>query len=420
MKSHLTTILKSSLVLCALGATSVWADMVDRVLVIVNEDVITQSEFDYRLVTLKAEMEREGGANLPADLERQLLEGMISDRLQLQEADRRGITIGDQELQASLQRFAAAQDLDMFQLQQRIESQGQSFSRFSESVRESLTISRLTEFYARTRVVVPDYEIDGFIEQNEMSDAGTRYQIAHILIKNPAQNRELAEQIVSNLRNGGSFQEAVLNYSEATDAQDGGLIGWRQLDQLPEVFAVAIKGVQVGDVTEVLESANGLHILKLLDLEGDREEVLQSSVRHILIKAESEIAKRQARKKMLDIRDRIIGGEDFSDMARIYSDDSVSAANGGDLGWVSPGETVPGFEQAYQQLPLNQISSPIDTRYGVHILEVLDRRQKNVTEQVIRNRVDGLLRRQRAEREFDQWVRELKEGAYIEYVSEPV
>ncbi len=408
-----------SAILIALFSCSVAAEMMDRVLVIVNEDVITQSEFDYRLVTVTAELQRDGAQQIPADLDRQLLDGMVADRLQIQEAERRGIRISDQELQAALMRFAGAQNLDMVQLEQRITSQGQSFPRFKESVRESLVISRLTEFYARTRVVVPDYEIDGFIEQNQMSDAGAEYQIARILISDPEQNRAVADQVVAELQAGASFQQAVLKYSEATDAQEGGLIGWRRLEDLPDVYASAVKTMQVGGVTDVLETGNGLHIIKLLDIKGDREEVMQSQVRHILIKSETAVAKSQAAKKLLNVRQRILDGEDFSALARIYSDDSVSAANGGDLGWVSPGETVPQFEQTFQQLPLNQISQPIETQYGVHILEVLDRRQKNVTDQVIRNRVDNILRRQRAEREFEQWVRELREQAYIEYVSEP-
>lgn len=395
------------------------AAMVDRVLVIVNDDVITQSEFDFRRVTLVSELQRNNSEALPADLDEQLLEGMIADRLKIQEALRRGIRISDQELQAAIQRFATAQQLDLRQLQQRINMQGQSFKRFTESVRDSMVISRLTEYYARTRVVVPDYEIDGFIEQNDMSDAGAEYRVARILISNSAENRELAKNVVEQLRDGASFQAAVLEYSEATDAQEGGEIGWRRLDKLPEIYASTVKALEVGAVSDVLSTSNGLHILKLLDFKGQREEILQSRVRHILIKAETDVAKAQASKGLMEVRERILAGEDFSALARIYSDDSVSAANGGDLGWISPGETVPNFEKTFEQLPLNTVSEPVVTTYGAHIMEVQERRVKNVTEQVIRNRVDNILRRQRAEREFDQWVRELKEEAYIEHVAKP-
>ncbi|MEM7357686.1 MAG: peptidylprolyl isomerase [Pseudomonadota bacterium] len=396
------------------------ADFMDRVLVIVNEDVITQSEFDHRMTTLVGEVTRSGGGELPPDINKQLLDGMVSDKLQLQEADRRGIAINDEELQRALVRFASQQNLTPQQLISSVEAQGQSFRLFSESVRESLTISRLTEYYAQARVVVPDYEIDGFIAQNDLDNASAEYQIAHILIKNPALNRALAQQVVNELRGGLSFQQAVLTYSEATDAQEGGLMGWRTADKLPEVFVDAIKTVPVGGVTDVLESANGLHILKLLDMKGDREEIVQSNVRHILIASTTQVAQAQAAKKLFNIRQRILEGEDFEALARIFSDDSVSAAKGGDLGWVSPGEMVPNFEKTYDQLPIGEISQPISTQYGMHILQVLDRREKNITDQMIRARADNILRRQRAEREFQQWVRELKEQAYIEYVSEPV
>lgn len=395
------------------------ADLIDRVLVIVNEDVITQSEFDHRMVTVVGELKRNGGEELPPDIEKQLLDGMVSDRLQLHEAKRRGIAVGNAELQAALERFAGQQNLTLQQLAQSVEAKGQSFKRFSDSVRESLTISRLTEYYAQVRVVVPDYEIDGFIAQNNLDKAGNEYLIAHILIKEPLRNREIAEQAITEIKGGLDFHQAALRYSEAADAQEGGLIGWRAIDQLPDVFKAAIKTVPVGGVTEVLESANGLHILKLLEMKGDREEIVQSEVRHILIASTTAVAKSQAAKKLSDIRKRILAGEDFSQLARIYSDDSVSAANGGNLGWVSSGEMVPEFEETFQQLPLGEISQPISTQYGVHIIEVLNRRKKNITDQLIRARAENILRRQRAEREFQQWVRELREQAYIEYVSEP-
>lgn len=407
----------------ALGSVLVvgpaYADFMDRVLVIVNEDVITQSEFDHRLLTVLGEIERNGEAK-PKGIEKQLLDSMVSDRLQIQEAKRRGISISDDELSNALGRFGAQQGLDPQQLMVQVEGQGQSFPRFAESVRESLTISRLTEYYARTRVIVPDYEIDGFIAQNKMDDAGAEYQIAHILIKDPEANRELANQAMSELKSGLSFADAVSKYSEATDAQDGGVIGWRSLEQLPEAFKEPIKSVAVGGVTDLLESSNGFHILKLLDLKGEREEIIQNEVRHILISSTTDVAKSQAAKKLTTIRQRIVNGEDFSDLARIYSDDSVSAATGGSLGWVSPGEMVPQFEATFEKLPIGVVSKPINTQYGVHIIEVLDRRKKNITDRMIRGKVDNILRRQRAEREFQQWIRQLKEQAYIEHVSAPV
>jgi len=320
-------------------------------------------------------------------------------------------------LQVALERFAAGQQLTITQLSQRVEGQGQSFKRFSESVRETLIISRLTDYYASVIVKVPDYEIDGLIARNPAVD---QYLVAQILISNSEKNQSLASDLVRDLRSGKSFQQAVLMYSEATNAQDGGVLPWRTLEQLPDVWADALKSIKVGDVTNVIRGENGLHILKLLELKGDREEILQSKVRHILISSSTQVAQAQAAKKLFNIRKRIVAGEEFSQLARIYSDDSASAALGGGLGWVSPGSMVPPFEQAYQKLALGEVSAPIATQYGMHLIEVLDRREKNITDQLIRSRADQVLRRQRAEREFEQWVRELKEQAYVEYVAEPV
>ncbi|WP_189402197.1 peptidylprolyl isomerase [Arenicella chitinivorans] len=390
----------------------------DRVLVIVNEDVITQSEFDYRMATVMDELSN-SGQTPPPGLAKQLLDTMVSDRLQVQEAERRGITVSDEEVQATLQRFAAQQDVTVDQMRRQVQDTGQPFDMFVESVRDSMVISRFTDYYARSRVIVPEYEIDGFIAANNLDQDTSEYEIARILIKTGDGAAELAQQVRSEIGTGMNFEQAVSAYSQATDAEDGGVIGWRNAAQLPEVYVSALQDMQVGDVSPVLTTANGYHILKLLDLKGDRTEIIQSKVRHILISAESRVAKSQAAKKLRELRKRIVEGEDFSALARIYSDDSVSAANGGSLDWVSPGEMVPPFEEAFQKLSLGEISFPVETQFGMHIIIVDDRRKKNITEQMIRGRADQILRRQRADREYKQWVNELQEGAYVEFVTEP-
>lgn len=404
------------------------AQFMDRVLVVVNEDVITQSELDYRMVEVEANIQQNSQQNgqqgslnetQKAALSKQVLESMVSELLQVQEAERRGISVSDAEVELAIERFAAQDNITAEQLRGVMAQRGDSVSRFTKAVRDSLNISRLTEYYARSQVVVPDYEIDGFIAQNDIGEGDTEYQIAHLLIKNPDTNQELAEDVLTQIRSGLNFQEAVLTYSEATDAQEGGLLGWRTPAQLPEIFATAIKNVNVGQVTDVLRSDNGLHILKLLDIQGNREEILQHEVRHILITATTDIARSYAKKRLVEVRQRINDGESFESLARIYSDDSVSAANGGELGWVSPGEMVPQFESTFNQVGLNQISEPFDTSYGVHILEVRDRRTKNITEDLIRAQADNILRQQRTEREFQQWVRELEQESYIQYLAEP-
>ena len=424
MRNFLTNRVTSVLVSVIVFTTSltVHAEYIDRVLVIVNEDVITQSQFDYRLEGIQDEIKASGTASPPTEeLNKQLLDTMVSELLQLQEVDRRSLSVDDAEVASAIQRFALQQDMNVEQLNQSILARGDSVSRFTQTVRDSLNISRLTEYYTRARVVVPDYEIEGFIAQNDM-DADIEYEIAHILIKDPddQENLNLAELALSQINSGLSFTEAANVYSDAADAAEGGLLGWRTASQLPEIFATAIKSVNVGDVTEILQSDNGLHILKLVDIKGNREEVTQHMVRHILISADTDVARSYASKKLNDIKRRIAAGEDFETLARIFSDDSVSAANGGGLGWVSPGQMVPQFEATFNEMSLNEISEPFATNFGVHILQVLDRRSQNITDQLIRVQADNVLRRRRAEREFQQWVRELKEESYVAYIAEPV
>ena len=393
--------------------------LMDRVLVIVNEDVITQSEFDYRYQSLLEDLKR-NNSRLPANLKKQVLDSMVNDLMQVQEAERRGIIINDEELGQAIERFATQQNITTDQLKQSLAENKQSFNMFRESVRDSMAISRFSEYYARSRVIVPEYEIDGVIASENLNADNSEYQLAQILIKNPDVNTDLAKRVRAEIAAGLPFSQAVIQYSESANASEGGVIGWRRSKQLPEVYLTAVRGMQVGDVSEVLATPNGFHILKLLDQKGDKVDIIQTKVSHILIKAESEVAKKQASKKLLQIRQRILNGESFEELARIYSDDTGSAANGGSLNWVSPGEMVEPFEAAFQNIALNKVSEPVSTQFGMHILKVEERRKKNVIEQVLRNRVESRLRRERADREFGQWVRELLEGTYVEYVAEPV
>ena len=410
-----------TIVLLALSLTGVnlaHGAFMDRVLVIVNEDVITQAEFDYRLQSVVNDL-KANSQPVPEDLPKQLIDGMISDKLQVQEAENRGIGIDDNELQRALEAFAGQRNLSVAELKSSIIQAKQPYEMFEASVRDSLIISRFTEFYAQRRVVVPKYEIDTEMRVNKLDQDNSEYRIAHIMINDPGANTELARRVREEIDEGLGFQQAALIYSEASDAQDGGVIGWRTAQELPTMFSEAVKGLQVGEVSQVIPGDSALHILKLLDRKGDITEIIQSKVRHILISAESDVARSQASKKLNDVRQRIIDGERFEDLARIFSDDSASAAVGGSLDWVSPGQMVKPFEETFERLPLGEVSEPVSTQFGVHIMVVEDRRKKDVTDQIKRQRVENFLRRKRADREYSQWVSELLEGAYIERVAEP-
>ena len=393
-------------------------DFDDRVLVIVNEDVITQSEFEIRKRALLAEMDQPE-SELPPEFAENVLEGMISDRLQMQEAERRDLEPSEDEIDFGVQRFVEQQNLSMEQFIKSLVADGQTLTDFRATLKDTIALSRLRDYYARARVIVPDYEIDGFLAVNGSRMNDVQYQVAHLLIKDPVVNAVKAERVRQEIVETGDFAAAVAQYSEGNDAQSGGVMGWRRPEQLPEVFVTALADTPVGGVTKVLESANGLHILKLMDLQGERTEIIQHKATHILISANTEVARAQAAKKLRALRERALGGELFSQLARIHSDDAVSASAGGSLGWVTPGDMVREFEDVMISLPLNEISQPFSSQFGEHIVMVEDRRQKNITEEMMRMRADILLRRQRADREFSQWVRQLRDQAYIEHVVAP-
>ncbi|MEO0368554.1 MAG: peptidylprolyl isomerase [Pseudomonadota bacterium] len=400
-------------------ATNAVAQYADKVLVIVNEDVITQSEFEARKRTVLAEINQPVDA-MPSDFAPKLLDGMISDRLQLQEAVRRSLEPGAEELDFGFERYLQQQGVTQSQFLYELSQSGQSVDDFKNTLKDTISLSRLRDYYARARVIVPDYEIDGWLAVNGNQLNDIQYNVAHLLIKDPVLNRSRAEAAREQIVNTGDFASAAARFSDATDAPEGGLMGWRRPEQLPDIFLNALKDLQVGGVTPILESPNGLHILKLVDLRGERTEILQHRVSHVLINAKTAVARAQAVKRLNKVKELADNGEPFANLARINSDDSVSAAAGGDLGWVSPGEMVYEFEQQMVNAKLNEVSSPFSSQFGVHILLVEDRRNQNITDQMQRRRADSILRRQRVDREFNQWVRDLREQAYIEHVSEPV
>lgn len=404
------------LLLLKLSAVAAFSD---RVLVVVNEDVVTQSEFDYRYQLVAGDYSTKSGSQLPDDVAEKLLDTLISEKLQIQEAQRRKISVNNEELSVAVERYSAQQGLSVVQLREKLIRDGQPFEVFKQALRDNILIARLNEYYAQYRVSVPDYEVDGFLERNNWDADQAEYLVAHILLPIGDDNEQLANDIVQQLRNGASFQQAVLNYSTATNASEGGVIGWRKKNQLPSVFAQALDTLAPGGVSNPIAGPNGFHILKVQDQRGQSTEIVQSKVQHILIKAETAVAKKRAKLKILKLKQRILEGEDFADLARIYSDDTGSASLGGDLGWVSSGQMVKPFEAAYSTLPVDQISEPVETRFGVHLMRVMERQTKNVTEQLARARAENILRRQRAEREYSQWVRSLRDNAYIEQINKP-
>lgn len=399
---------------------------IDRVLVIVNDEVITESEFRERYRGVLRDLASRGGEPPPRDLlRRQVLERMINDRIQLQVAKRLGITVSDEMVEEALRNVARGNRMSVEELQTKVASEGLTFDSLREHFRQQLTIRSLLEREIQARVDVTDEELEAFLASQASQTPGAEYNVSHILIRLPksATGEEIeaararAEEVLQELRDGLDFRKAILSYSQANDALEGGNLGWRKPGQLPALFLDALEPLKPGEFTDILRSPNGFHILHLNDVRGASGAVVsETHARHILIKTDAFISVQEAVRRLQEIRNRIENGEDFAELARAHSDDTVSSVNGGDLGWVQPGETIRPFESTMDDLQVGELSQPVRTPYGVHLIQVLDRRKTKVGEEFDRNKARQELRARKAEERYEQWLRQLRDESYVKLV----
>lgn len=410
--------------LAAQGARRV--QPIDRIIVVVNDEVITQHELNERMRTVMAQL-RQQGAPLPPKpvLEKQILERMINDRVQLQFAKEVGLRVDDADLDRAINRIADQNKLSLQQMRMALEKDGIPFSKFREDIRDEITVTRLREREVESRITVTDSEVENFIRTTENSTAqDTDYDISHILVTVPEKaspeviqtRRERAEQALAELKNGTDFRQVAATYSDAPDALKGGSLGWRSASRLPGLFLEAVKGLKPGDVTGILRSPNGFHVLKLIDRRGSAAPMTlrQTHVRHILIKTNELVSEDEARRRLLSLKERLENNGDFAELARLYSEDA-SSAKGGDLGWISPGDTVPEFERAMDRLKPGQISEPVRSQFGWHLIEVLDRRTADVSGERQRLEARRALRARKSDEAYHEWLRQLRDKAYIDY-----
>lgn len=397
----------------------------DRIVAVVNDDVIVASELENRLREVRAQL-RQSGTPPPAEeaLERQVLERLILDRLQLQVARESGIRVEETELNEALERIAARNQLTLRQFRDVLERDGFDFARFREQVRDEILLSRVRQRSVERRVTVSPREVDSFLATARQQGGGdNEYRLGHILIAVPEaasaqqidEARRRAEAVLGRLRAGEDFAQVAAEVSDGQQALQGGDLGWRKSQELPTIFADAVPGLEPGDVTDPIRSPSGFHIVKLVDLRGDsRFVVTQTRARHILLRPNDLLDDEAARARLEQIEARIENGEDFAELARANSDDTVSAAQGGDLGWLNPGDTVPAFERAMNALPEGAVSEPFRTQFGWHIVQVLERRDHDDTEQVRRARAAEQIRKRKLDEEMQTWLRQLRDEAYVE------
>ncbi|MGB7542308.1 MAG: peptidylprolyl isomerase [Burkholderiales bacterium] len=401
--------------------------LVDRIIAVVNSEVITQYELSARVDRVLKELRQRGTP--PPDreqLERQVLERVITDKVQLQYAKETGLRVNDLDLDRTIGRVAEGNRMSLTEFRRTLERDGVPFDKFREEVRNEILISRLREREVDNKITVSDSEIDNYLaEQDGKKDTAVEYSVAHILLRVPEQarpeqlerQRARAEEVVRRLKSGADFAQLAATYSDAPDALQGGAMGWREPRRLPEMFVQALAGLRPGDVSDVLRSPAGFHVLKLVDKRGAGTApmlVEQTHVRHILVRTNEVVSEDDGRRKLLQLRERIVNGADFAELARLHSDDG-SAARGGDLGWLYPGDTVPEFERAVAELKPLEVSQPVKTQFGWHLIQVLERRTADVSSDRKRLEARKALRDRKSDEAYQEWLRQLRDRAYVEY-----
>jgi peptidyl-prolyl cis-trans isomerase SurA len=356
-----------------------------------------------------------------------VLERIIAQKTQLQFAKESGIRVDDAILDKTVARIAQENKLTIPALREALEKDGISFSKFRDEMRNEITIARLREREVDSKIVVTDAEIDAFLQtRQDTVGRNDEYNLAHILVRVPEQaspeqiqqRQSRAEEAAAQLKQGADFGQVAATFSDAPEGLKGGALGWREASRLPALFVEALKAMRVGEVSAILRSPNGFHIIKLLDQRGAAPVIVQQThARHILIRTNEIISEAEARNRLLGLRERIENGADFAELARLQSQDA-SASKGGDLGWISPGDTVLEFERAMNQLQVNQVSQPVKTEFGWHLIQVLGRRDEDMSTERLRLTARQALRARKSDEAYQEWLRQLRDKAYVEYRTE--
>ncbi len=399
---------------------------VDRIVAVVNDEVITALQLRARVDQVVRQLQRQGVELPPREvLEQQLLERLIIERAQLQLARETSLRVDDATLERAIERIASNNQLSIDQLRGTLEQDGVSWSRFRDEIRTEILLTRLREREVESKIVVTDAEIDNFLASNPDAFSGEEFEVAHILLRVPEQAspeqiealRGRAESVMARLRSGEDFARVAAEVSDAPDGLSGGSLGWRPLDRLPALFADVVREMRPGETSPVLRSASGLHIVRLVDRRGGGDTAVaqmeQTRARHILIKTSEVLSDADAEARLLGIRERVVNGADFAELARANSAD-LSAAKGGDLGWLNPGDTVPEFERAMDALQPGEVSMPVESPFGWHLIQVVDRRVQDVTDERKRNAARAALRERKADEAYDDWLRQLRDSTYVD------
>jgi len=403
----------------------------NRIVAIVNNDVVLSSELDDAMSKVIKQLS-EKGTPIPehAALVKQVLERLVVDSLQLQIASDNGITVNDSMLNSEIQELARENGVSLTEFRDILERDGYSYATFREDLRKQLIISQVRRQMVASRIKVSDQEVDNLLAMLKASGkSDIEYHLGHILISIPeaASPEEIqaaeqrANRILGQLRNGMNFSELATTESDAQTALEGGDIGWRSIGQIPSLFLDSVKTMQVGDLSDLIRSSSGFHIIKILGKRGDERHIVeQTRARHILLKSDAVNTDEEVQVRIRQLEIRLRGGEDFATLARSNSQDTLSAAKGGDLGWLNKGDTVPEFEETLERLAPGEISKPVKTTFGWHLVQVQERRMRDSTEDYERTQVKNLIRSRKYDEELSLWLRRLRDESYVEYRIEEI
>ena len=401
----------------------------DRVIVVVNDEALTQWDLnDERRVFLQ--QLKASNITPPADdvLDKQVLQRLIVERAILQFAKQTGIRVDDTTVERTILRVAEENKLSPEAFRKVLERENIPYSTYREDLRRQIIIQRVREREVDSKVIVTDAEVDNYLATVASQAGGEEeYHLSHIYITVPEQatptaveaSRKRAEEALAEIKAGKSFGEVAATFSAAPDASSGGDLGWRSSARLPTVFADVVRTLKPGEVSGILRSPAGFHIVKLAEVRSRNQPTIveQTHARHILIKVNESTSEADAKARIDRLRERLLAGAKFEDVARANSEDA-SAAKGGDLGWLSPGDTVPQFEQAMDKLKVGEISEPVRSPFGWHLIEVLGRRKQDITKQREREQARQAIRQRKSDEQWEEFIRQLRDRTYVEYKTE--
>ena len=407
-----------------------YSKILDQAIVIIENDVITQNEFQKKINFVIAQY-KINNQPLPNDIEafrKQILDHMISARLQINYANRQGLEIQEWMIDKTMENLAQRSGLSLSEYRQDLISKKLDYNTYRNVIKEELITREVQRRVVAEKIKISNKEIEEFIKhKSHVFKENNQYKISNILIslpESPSINEKIKakkkiDMIKEKFKKGENFSSLAKNYSDSGNAMSGGDLGWRKLSEVPKIFVNEVENLQKGNISKTIETVNGFYICYL----EDKKEVINSKIqekktRHILIKKNAIVTDEVAKNKLLELKTRIANGESFSDIARAHSDDTMSAASGGELEWAGPGSFVPEFEDKIDSLPLNKISEPFSTQFGWHILEVLGRRDQDNTEIIKKNMARKYITSSRSREVIDAWIIELKEKNYIKYVTE--